>query len=76
VKGSRPERDQGSILRELVEIMPENILNDAWQMATTIQDPYARAIGMAAIANRNPACYYSGLKKPQFFEGCYRSQLL
>jgi hypothetical protein len=20
--------------------------------------------------------YYSGLKKPQFFEGCYRSQLL
>jgi hypothetical protein len=55
VKGSRPERDQGSILRELVEIMPEDVLNDAWQMTTTIQDPYARAIGMAAIASLNPA---------------------
>ena len=55
IRVGRPDRDdQGSILREIVDYMPETILDEAWQIATQIPDDHARVIGMAAIARRKP----------------------
>ncbi|WP_204140907.1 NB-ARC domain-containing protein [Halomicronema sp. CCY15110] len=48
------EKDKGPLLREVSSFLPDNLLSQAFEMASQVQDPYSRAIGMAALSQRMP----------------------
>ncbi|EKU98297.1 NB-ARC domain protein [Leptolyngbya sp. PCC 7375] len=54
IQSAKLEKNKGPLLQEVSKFLPDSLLHAAFEVASAIQDPYSRAIGMAVLSQRMP----------------------
>lgn len=62
IRTAKLEKNKGPLLREISTFLPDGLLPEASEIASQLQDPYSRAIGMAALSQRMPQMAASTLQ--------------